>query len=234
MSGTPGIHYVGVTTVFYCTDGEGRYLFGKRSINCRDEHGTWDTGGGKLEVYLTPEENVLAEVKQEYGCDGRIIGCTGFQNVLRQTEQGRTHWLALGYIVLVDPAQVRNNEPHKFDDLQWFDLDHLPTPLHSALQERLKHGYNIFKFAAKNGEMLCSHSTEYPDSEVTEFIVSTLAPPDFDDLEVFAKSVGGSETLNQMIVAAYETDVKMGETMLPRVCLYLGFKLAMLFMQSKA
>jgi hypothetical protein len=45
----PGIDYVGITTVFFCHDGKGNFLFHKRSNKCRDEHGRWDLGSGKLE-----------------------------------------------------------------------------------------------------------------------------------------------------------------------------------------
>ena len=54
----PGIDYIGVSTPFYCHDGQGNFLFHKRSQKCRDEQGRWDTGSGKLEFGLTVEENV--------------------------------------------------------------------------------------------------------------------------------------------------------------------------------
>ena len=51
----PGIDYIGVSTPFYCHDGQGNFLFHKRSQKCRDEQGRWDTGSGKLEFGLTVE-----------------------------------------------------------------------------------------------------------------------------------------------------------------------------------
>lgn len=44
-----GEDYTGVSIVYLCHDGKGRYLLAKRSVNCRDEHGVWDCGGGGLE-----------------------------------------------------------------------------------------------------------------------------------------------------------------------------------------
>ena len=41
-----GIDFIGITTVFFCHDGKGKFLMAKRSKNARDEHGRWDIGGG--------------------------------------------------------------------------------------------------------------------------------------------------------------------------------------------
>lgn len=44
-----GVDCIGVTCIFLCHDGNKRVLLHKRSVNCRDEHGRWDCGGGALE-----------------------------------------------------------------------------------------------------------------------------------------------------------------------------------------
>ncbi len=54
-----GFDYCGITTPFYCHDGNGNILMHKRTKECRDEHERWDTGSGKLEFDLSLEENVL-------------------------------------------------------------------------------------------------------------------------------------------------------------------------------
>ncbi len=45
-----GIDYIGVASVFYCSDGKDNILLHKRSRNCRDEIGRWDCGGGGNET----------------------------------------------------------------------------------------------------------------------------------------------------------------------------------------
>jgi 8-oxo-dGTP pyrophosphatase MutT (NUDIX family) len=57
-----GFDYVGITTPFFCHDGKGNLLMHKRSKECRDEPGRWETGSGKLEFKVSLEENVLREV----------------------------------------------------------------------------------------------------------------------------------------------------------------------------
>lgn len=130
----PGIDFIGITTPFYCVDGNGKLLLHKRSKACRDEHGTWDAGGGQLEFGETPEEGVLREVLEEYGCKGEILRSIPALTVLREHEGRQTHWLALPFIIKVNPIEVRINEPHKVDDMGWFSLGDLPSPLHSALE----------------------------------------------------------------------------------------------------
>jgi DNA helicase-2/ATP-dependent DNA helicase PcrA len=52
----------------------------------------------------------------------------------------KTHWLSIGYLVILSEEEVsamRINEPDKFDELGWFNLDNLPTPLHSLITPEL-------------------------------------------------------------------------------------------------
>ena len=130
----PGIDYIGVTMNFYCVDGKGKLLLHKRSKNCRDEHGRWDNGGGQLEFGETPEHGVLREVKEELGCKGKILEQIPAISALRVQNGIKTHWLAVGFIVKVNPKEVKIMEPHKIDDIGWFDLSNLPYPLHPAFR----------------------------------------------------------------------------------------------------
>jgi 8-oxo-dGTP diphosphatase len=115
-----GEDYIGVTVSFFCHDGKGEFVLTKRSTNCRDEHGRWDFGGGGLELHDTIENTIRKEIQEEL--------CTD----VRSYEAGRkTHWLSLDFKVLIDRSMVKNGEPHKFDEIGWFTLDALPSPLHS-------------------------------------------------------------------------------------------------------
>lgn|SRR5487761_223877 len=130
----PGIDYIGVTTAFFCNDGNGNFLFHKRSKNCRDEQGNWDMGGGKLEVGTTLEENVLKEIAEEYGCKGEIQEVLPAHGLFREQNGVKTHWLVVPFFVKVNPKEVKIGEPHKIDEIGWFRLDNLPKPLHTGFQ----------------------------------------------------------------------------------------------------
>lgn len=126
-----GEDYTGVTIVFTCHDGKGNFLLSKRGINCRDEQGTWDPGGGGLEFGDTVGNTLQKEIAEEYCTNVLAHEYLGFRDVHRERDGKKTHWIALDFKVLVDPSKVKNGEPHKLDEVGWFKLDALPTPLHS-------------------------------------------------------------------------------------------------------
>ncbi|MDR3546928.1 MAG: NUDIX domain-containing protein [Candidatus Pacebacteria bacterium] len=126
-----GEDYTGVTIVFACHDGKGKYALQKRSVNSRDEQGTWDPGGGGLDFGDTVEGTLRKEIKEEYCADVLGFEFLGYRDVHRMHNGAPTHWIALDFKVLVDPSQVAIGEPHKHDDIGWFTLDNLPEPMHS-------------------------------------------------------------------------------------------------------
>ncbi len=133
MSSRLGIDMIGVCVVYFCHDGEGNFLLSKRSSEARDEQGTWDVGGGAVELHATVEETLKKEIREEYCTEVLQYKFLGYRDVHRTKEGMPTHWLALDFQVRVNRATVRIGEPHKFDDLDWFRLNDLPSPLHSQL-----------------------------------------------------------------------------------------------------
>jgi ADP-ribose pyrophosphatase YjhB (NUDIX family) len=128
-----GIDYTGITVCFHCHDGEGNYAIHKRSARCRDEQGRWDFGGGGLKFGETLEDGVRREVLEEYGAESKEIEYIGFDEIFREHGGEKTHWISVRFRVLVDPEQVKNNEPEKMDEIRWVTTDNLPKPLHSQL-----------------------------------------------------------------------------------------------------
>lgn len=127
-----GFDYIGISTPFYCTDGKGKYLFHKRSKKCRDEQGRWDSGSGEIDFGQTPEQSVLREVQEEYGCTGKIIGKLPPTALFRNHNGQKTHWIIFPFFIKVNPRNVRINEPEKIDEIGWFTLNNLPKPLHTG------------------------------------------------------------------------------------------------------
>ena len=132
-----GKDYVGVTTAFILTDGAGKILLVKRSNKCRDEHGTWDSGAGQLEVGFTLEENVRKEVREEYGSECEIMERLPFFDMIIQDGDFINHWIHFCFVVSVNPTKVKNNEPEKIEEMRWVYLWDLPSPLHSATEKAL-------------------------------------------------------------------------------------------------
>ena len=128
-----GKDFIGVAVVYLCHDGRGRFLMHKRSANARDEKGMWDIGGGGVEFGADILETVRREIREEYGTDALQTEFLGFRDVHREADGRPTHWVALDFKVRVDPVQAKNNEPHKFDAIEWVNLSSLPAPMHSQL-----------------------------------------------------------------------------------------------------
>lgn len=129
-----GIDVPGVCVVFYCHDGKGNFIMGKRSKTTRDERGRWDPGGGAIEFGETAEEALVREIKEEYGTDVLEIEFLGYRDAHRTDHSGNnTHWVALDFKVLVNAKKVKNTAPLDHDEVDWFTLDNLPKPVHSQL-----------------------------------------------------------------------------------------------------
>jgi len=129
----PGVHYIGISTPFYCHNEECLFVLHKRSKNCRDEQGRWDFGSGQLEFGEDPLDGVLREVFEEYGVKGEIVGSIPAHSILRENQGVKTHWLAVPFFVKVDISQVRNGDPDKIEEISFFSLDNLPSPLHTGV-----------------------------------------------------------------------------------------------------
>jgi ADP-ribose pyrophosphatase YjhB (NUDIX family) len=112
------------------------------SAYARDEHGTWDVCGGGLEWGMTLEQNMHQEMLEEFNITTKSpLHFLRLKEAFRTDESGdKTHWLSIGYLVILSEEEVsavRINEPDKFDELGWFNLDNLPTPLHSLITPEL-------------------------------------------------------------------------------------------------
>ena len=128
-----GIDYTGLVVSFFCHDGAGNYLMHQRGTNCRDEHNSWDFGAGGLKFDEALLDGLRREIEEEYGVEAKEIKFLGIDEIHREHEGKKTHWISFQYLALVDRDKVVNNEPDKHSNLRWVTLDTLPSPLHSTL-----------------------------------------------------------------------------------------------------
>jgi ADP-ribose pyrophosphatase YjhB (NUDIX family) len=133
-----GEDFTGVTVVYFCHDGNGNVLLSKRSDKCRDEHGTWDPGGGGVEFDESVIDTLKREIKEEYCTEVLDHEFLGYRDVHRENNGKKTHWIALDFKVLIDRDKAGNGEPHKLEAVQWFKTGHWPTPMHSQFPEFLR------------------------------------------------------------------------------------------------
>jgi 8-oxo-dGTP pyrophosphatase MutT (NUDIX family) len=74
---------------------------------------------------------------EEYGCKPIKCQFGGVVNAIRNESGKKSHWLVLTYLVQIDPREARNNEPDKFEEVRWFNLDELPEERHSFFDRDL-------------------------------------------------------------------------------------------------
>ena len=131
--------HLGVCVVFFCHDGNGRFLLSKRTNKARDEHETWDSGGGGVNFGEPVLKTLAREIKEEYCTDVIEAEFLGYRDVHRKVERRRkTHWIVLDFKVRIDPKKVKNGDPKKHERLEWFTFEKLPEPMHSQWPEFVK------------------------------------------------------------------------------------------------
>lgn len=135
----PGVDYIGVAVVFYCHDGSGRVLLGKRAAT-KEEPDTWETGAGKVELHEQIEDAVRREVSEEYGADIISLEFLGARDVHRLGEAGDPlHWICFDWACKLNPNLTRNGAPEEHSEVEWFFLSNLPAPLYSLSALVLEH-----------------------------------------------------------------------------------------------
>ncbi len=135
---TPGIDYVGISVGVHCMNDKGQILLVRRSSKARDEHGAWDKIGGGTRHNEKLEDAAKREVLEETGCEPNVLTFLGFEEVFREHEGKKTHWICMLYKCVLDAAKVNVNIPEA-DAFGWYDLEDLPHPLHSQFLIQLKH-----------------------------------------------------------------------------------------------
>ena len=81
--------HLGVCVVFFCHDGNGRFLLSKRTNKARDEHETWDSGGGGVNFGEPVLKTLAREIKEEYCTDVIEAEFLGYRDVHRKVERIR-------------------------------------------------------------------------------------------------------------------------------------------------
>ena len=132
-----GIDHIGVSAVSIIHDGNGKILLMKRGPKARDERGRWDVCGGAIEFGESIDEAIKREVFEELCVKPQDIDFLTVYDALREHESNKTHWIAIVHAVKVDPKKVKIGEPHKIDEIGWFDSKTLPSPLHSQFKKSL-------------------------------------------------------------------------------------------------
>lgn len=137
-----GIDYIGVSVGAMLFNEKGDLFLSKRSQNTKNERGCWETPGGSVDFGETLKEAVKREFKEEYGIDIEIVEQYPAEDHLIPEE--KQHWVATTFLAKMKDGQTPIiMEPEKCDDIGWFSLDNLPSPLSIITKLDIEHYQKI-------------------------------------------------------------------------------------------
>ena len=112
----------------------GQVLLLKRK-NTRNERGFWNQPGGGVEFGETIEEAIKREIKEELGVEVALFRYLCFTDqILRKEDQ---HWIAISYLAKIKKGIPKNIEPHKHEEIGWFNLTKLPENLAQTTKDSI-------------------------------------------------------------------------------------------------
>ena len=107
---------------------KGELFLNKRSKLARNAKGHWEAPGGMVGFGETRAQAISREIKEEFNIDIIIDRILHIADEILVDE--KQHWIPTTYIAKIKKTQVpKIMEPHKCDEIGWFSLDNLPTPL---------------------------------------------------------------------------------------------------------
>ncbi|MEI6533581.1 MAG: NUDIX domain-containing protein [Candidatus Roizmanbacteria bacterium] len=123
-----GIDYIGVAVGAMIFNDKDELFLSKRSKNCKNERGCWEIPGGGVNFNEKLSDAIIREMKEEYGIDIIIIQqYPAFDHILTDEKQ---HWVPSTFLARLKQNQMPViMEPEKCDEIGWFQLDKLPSPL---------------------------------------------------------------------------------------------------------
>lgn len=94
----------------------------------RDDVGQWEMPGGKVEKDETPVLAALREIKEELGVDVDIAKALGSEDFEVDDTAYKYHW----FLAMIVDGAPDIMEAETFDDLDYFDIEDLPSLALSA------------------------------------------------------------------------------------------------------
>jgi len=122
-----GVDYIGVGVGAVIFNSENRVFLARRGKEARNESGKWEFPGGAVEFGETLEHALMREVREEYGFDIVIDELLDVVNHLIPAE--KQHWVSPTFLCRIKSGTPSILEPHKCDEISWFELDEIPEKL---------------------------------------------------------------------------------------------------------
>lgn len=135
------IDYIWVWTWALIINDNNQVLLLKRSINSKNEAWYWSQPWWSVEFWETFVEATIREIKEELNVEIKIIRMLCLTDHIIKAEN--QHWVSPTYLAKIESGELKNLEPHKCDELKWFDLDNLPDKITKYVEEATSELKNI-------------------------------------------------------------------------------------------
>lgn len=122
-----GIDYIWVGVWCLILNDEGKILLTKRSSNCTNEAWFRWQPGWKVDFGETFVQAAIREIKEETNLEIQVVELLCLTDHIIPHE--KQHRVTPSYLAKVVWWELKNMEPHKFDEICWFDINDLPHPL---------------------------------------------------------------------------------------------------------
>lgn len=133
----PGVDYIGVSVGALIFNSKGQIFLNKRGQKARNERGSWEAPGGAVHFGETREKAIKREIKEEFSVDVEIVRILQTSDEILSKD--KQHWVATTFIARIKGSKKpKIMEPEKSDEIGWFSLDKLPSPLSYITQMDLK------------------------------------------------------------------------------------------------
>lgn len=104
---------------------------------------TWCFPGGHLEFWESWQDCAKRETREETNLELKNIEFAWVTNDIFTLEN--KHYNTIFMTWEYSSGELKNLEPHKCENLDWFDIDNLPKPLFLPIENLLQQDKNIFK-----------------------------------------------------------------------------------------
>ena len=126
-----------VPAVYILLEQNGKVLLGRR-YNTGYEDGNYQVPAGHVEEGELPTEAMIREAKEEINVDLKSENLELVHAGYRPKHDSTGDRIDLFFKAKKWGGKIKNMEPHKCDDLNWFSWDHLPENITFHIGEAFK------------------------------------------------------------------------------------------------
>lgn len=133
----PGKDYIGIGTGIALLNDKNEVLLMKRGGDAKNERNYWTLPGGKVDFGETLKDAVIREAKEELGVNVEVTDqLPAHDHIL--PEEGQ-HWVTNVFLGKITSGEPVICEPHKCEEIEWFSLVTLPSPIGKMSQGALEY-----------------------------------------------------------------------------------------------